>query len=163
MWLAGHEAVARGARVQVHLSRALCIFLSGYQTRPRDPCRPPCRAHGSETIKAEATPPGFFLPVRVLSRLFRRLFLEKLAEAHRSGKLQCLGEHQGLADPNAFTDWLQPLRECEWVVYAQRPFGGPEAVLTYLFSLYPPRGHLQPAAHRPRWARRHLHPEELPH
>jgi Putative transposase/Transposase zinc-binding domain len=76
--------------------------------------------------------PGFFLPVRVLSRLFRRLFLEKLAQAHRSGTLQFFGEHRRLADPKTFTDWLAPLRQCEWVVYAKRPFAGPEAVLAYL-------------------------------
>jgi hypothetical protein len=76
--------------------------------------------------------PGFFLPVRVLSRLFRRLFLEKLGQAHRAGKLQCFGKHASLADPTAFADWLQPLRQCEWVVYAKRPFAGPEAVLAYL-------------------------------
>ena len=76
--------------------------------------------------------PGFFLPVRVLSRVFRRLFLEKLDVAHRAGKLQFFGEHQGLAEANIFADWLQPLRQCEWVVYAKRPFAGPEAVLAYL-------------------------------
>jgi predicted RNA-binding Zn-ribbon protein involved in translation (DUF1610 family) len=76
--------------------------------------------------------PGFFLPVRVLSRLFRRLFLEQLADAHRAGKLQFFGEHAWLAEPKAFTDWLKPLRQCEWVVYAKRPFAGPEAVLAYL-------------------------------
>jgi len=76
--------------------------------------------------------PGFFLPVRVLSRLFRRLFLEKLGDAHRAGKLQFFGEHAWLAEPKAFTDWLKPLRQCEWVVYAKRPFAGPEAVLAYL-------------------------------
>jgi Zn finger protein HypA/HybF involved in hydrogenase expression len=76
--------------------------------------------------------PGFFLPVRVLARLFRRLFLEKLTEAHRAGRLRCFGELAGLADPTAFADWLQPLRRCEWVVYAKRPFAGPEAVLAYL-------------------------------
>ena len=76
--------------------------------------------------------PGFFLPVRVLSRRFRHLFLDKLAEAHRAGKLQFFGEHQGLAEANPFADWLQPLRQCEWVVYAKRPFAGPEAVLAYL-------------------------------
>jgi len=76
--------------------------------------------------------PGFFLPVRVLSRLFRRLFLEKLSEAHRVGKLQFFGEHQLLAEAKTFGDWLQPLRQCEWVVYAKRPFAGPEAVLAYL-------------------------------
>ena len=76
--------------------------------------------------------PGFFLPVRVLSRRFRRRFLEKLGDAHRAGKLQFFGEHQGLAEANIFADWLQPLRQCEWVVYAKRPFAGPEAVLAYL-------------------------------
>jgi len=76
--------------------------------------------------------PGFFLPVRVLSRLFRRLFLEMLGDAHRTGKLQCFGEHRALANEEMFTDWLKPLRQCEWVVYAKRPFAGPEAVLAYL-------------------------------
>jgi hypothetical protein len=76
--------------------------------------------------------PGFFLPVRVLSRLFRRLFLEKLSDTHRAGKLKFFAEHARLADPGAFADWLKPLRHCEWVVYAKRPFAGPEAVLAYL-------------------------------
>jgi hypothetical protein len=76
--------------------------------------------------------PGFFLPVRVLSKLFRRLFLEKLGDAHRAGTLQCFGEHQGLAEAKTFADWLQPLRHCQWVVYAKRPFAGPDAVLAYL-------------------------------
>jgi len=76
--------------------------------------------------------PGFFLPVRVLSRLFRRLFLEQLADAHRAGKLQFFGEHVRLADPTAFAKWLQPLRQCEWIVYAKRPFAGSAAVLAYL-------------------------------
>jgi hypothetical protein len=76
--------------------------------------------------------PGFFLPVRVLSRRFRRLFLEQLWAAYLAGKLQFFGEHQALADPRAFADWLAPLRACEWVVYAKRPFAGPEAVLAYL-------------------------------
>jgi len=75
---------------------------------------------------------GFFLPVRVLSRLFRRLFLEKLSEAHRAGKLQFFGEHQRLAETKTFANWLKPLRQCEWVVYAKRPFAGPKAVLAYL-------------------------------
>jgi len=76
--------------------------------------------------------PGFFLPVRVLSRLFRRRFLEKLGDAHRAGKLQFFGDHRELAKAKAFTDWLKPLRQCEWVVYAKRPFAGPAAVLAYL-------------------------------
>lgn len=76
--------------------------------------------------------PGFFLPVRVLSRLFRRLFCERLAQAHASGELQFFGEHASLADADVFADWMQPLRACEWVVYAKKPFAGPAAVLAYL-------------------------------
>ena len=76
--------------------------------------------------------PGFFLPVRVLSRLFRRLFLEMLAAAHKAGRLNFFGDHAARADTKAFTAFLAPLRRAEWVVYAKRPFGGPEAVLAYL-------------------------------
>jgi hypothetical protein len=76
--------------------------------------------------------PGFFLPVRVLSRLFRRLFLEKLTAAYQAGRLNFFGNQAALADPKAFKDYLAPLRRSEWVVYAKRPFGGPEAVLAYL-------------------------------
>jgi len=76
--------------------------------------------------------PGFFLPVRVLSRLFRRRFLEELAHAHAAKLLRLFGEHAALADAAAFAQWLKPLRQCEWVVYAKRPFAGPEAVLAYL-------------------------------
>jgi hypothetical protein len=76
--------------------------------------------------------PGFFLPVRVLSRLFRRLFLKKLLAAHTAGQLQFFGDHARLASAPAFAAYLAPLRKTEWVVYAQRPFGGPQAVLAYL-------------------------------
>jgi len=75
---------------------------------------------------------GFFLPVRVLSRLFRRLFLEQLSDAHRAGTLQFFGEHQSLNEAKTFADWLKPLRQIDWVVYAKRPFAGPDAVLAYL-------------------------------
>src|ERR1700676_4085554 len=75
---------------------------------------------------------GFFLPVRVLSRLFRRRFLEALADAHRRGQLQFFGEYTGLANAAAFARWLAPLRTCEGVVYAKLPFAGPQAVLEYL-------------------------------
>jgi hypothetical protein len=79
-----------------------------------------------------ACKPGFFLPVRVLSRLFRRRLLEELEQAHRAGQLQFFGEYADLADPKSFANWLAPLRQCEWVVYAKRPFAGPQAVLAYL-------------------------------
>ena len=76
--------------------------------------------------------PGFFLPVRVLSRLFRRLFLEKLVAAHQAGRLHFFGDHAPLVGRDAFAAYLAPLRKCEWVVYAKPPFGGPQAVLAYL-------------------------------
>jgi hypothetical protein len=75
---------------------------------------------------------GFFLPVRVLSRLFRRRFIEEMEKRHRDGQLRFFGEQAGLADPSSFAEWLAPLRQQEWVVYAKRPFAGPEAVLAYL-------------------------------
>jgi hypothetical protein len=76
--------------------------------------------------------PRFFLPVRVLSRLFRRLFLDRLAAAHAEGRLRFFGDLVGLVDRAAFTARLAPLRRREWVVYAKRPFAGPQAVLAYL-------------------------------
>jgi hypothetical protein len=76
--------------------------------------------------------PGFFLAVRVLSRLFRRLFLQKLVATHAAGRLQFFGAHTNLADRDAFARYLAPSRRAEWVVYSKRPFGGPEAVLAYL-------------------------------
>lgn len=79
-----------------------------------------------------ACKPGFFLHVRVLSRLFRRLFIEGLTALHRTGQLAFFGDLKELADAEAFARYLAPLRKTEWVVYAKPPFGGPEAVLTYL-------------------------------
>jgi hypothetical protein len=76
--------------------------------------------------------PGFFLPVRVLSRLFRRLFLEKLVAAHQARELQFFNGHAALANPQDFATFLAPLRNSEWVVYSKRPFGGPKQVLRYL-------------------------------
>ena len=76
--------------------------------------------------------PRFFLPVRVLSRLFRRLFLDKLADAHLEGRLGFFGDLVGLTARSTFTGRLAPLRRREWVVFAKRPFAGPEAVLAYL-------------------------------
>jgi hypothetical protein len=76
--------------------------------------------------------PGFFQHVRVLSRLFRRLFLEGLRALHRAGKLVFFSDLAGLAEAGAFAAWIAPLRKAEWVVYAKPPFGGPEAVLAYL-------------------------------
>jgi hypothetical protein len=79
-----------------------------------------------------ASKPGFFLHVRVLSRLFRRLFIEGLIALHREGELTFFGDLTGLSKPQAFEAYLAQLRKTEWVVYAKPPFGGPEAVLAYL-------------------------------
>lgn len=88
-----------------------------------------------------ACKPGFFLHVRVLSRLFRRLFIEGLLALHRSGELVFFGDLAELSEPQAFTTYLAPLRKIEWVVVAPEarlrhdakpPFGGPEAVIAYL-------------------------------
>jgi hypothetical protein len=76
--------------------------------------------------------PKFFLAVRVLSALFRRLVLEKLTAAHQAGELAFFGKHASLTNARAFAAYLAPLRNSKWVVYCKRPFGGPEKVLRYL-------------------------------
>jgi hypothetical protein len=76
--------------------------------------------------------PGFFLPVRVLSRLFRRLFLESLQNAFEARQLRFFSDLAGLADPTAFSAHLAALKRIEWVVFAKPPFGGPQQVLAYL-------------------------------
>jgi hypothetical protein len=76
--------------------------------------------------------PSFFLLVRVLSRLLRRLFLQGLRDAFDAGKLRFFGDLAGLAEPTVFTARLHELRRINWVVYAKPPFGGPEQVLAYL-------------------------------
>lgn len=95
-----------------------------------------CVIPGGGLTPAEQWQPckrGFFLPVRVLSRLFRRLFLEQLLAMH--SQLKFYGKLAPIADRLAFKHYLTLLRKIEWVVYAKRPFDGPEAVLSYL-SLY---------------------------
>jgi hypothetical protein len=92
-------------------------------------------ADGSRWVSCRA---NFFLAVRVLSRLFRGLFLAKLRAAHQAGRLEFFGTHAHLDDARAFKAYLAPLRKIEWVVYSKRPpgqargLGGPEAVLAYL-------------------------------
>ncbi|HVH73074.1 MAG TPA: IS91 family transposase [Candidatus Dormibacteraeota bacterium] len=76
--------------------------------------------------------PGFFLPVRLLSRLFRRLFLELLEKAFEDGQLKFFSSLQQLQDRRAFLRYLAPLRKNEWVVYAKKPFAGPQQVLDYV-------------------------------
>ena len=108
-----------------------------------------------------ACKPGFFLPVRVLSRLFRRLFLDGLMALHRAGDLAFFGDLEHLVQAGAFAAWLAPFRKSKWVVYSKPPFGGPEAVLAYLSRsraclsqpLHPSSGDLKPSPRQRR--RRH--------
>ena len=93
---------------------------------------PACPGQGSGGKTWVSCRPRFFLSVRVLSRLFRRLVLEKLIAAHEAGDLRFFNDHAALADGAAFKRTLKPLRKTEWVVYAKQPFAGPEAVLAYL-------------------------------
>jgi len=86
-------------------------------------------ADGTEWIACRR---NFFLSVRVLSRLYRRLILEGLAKLHTAGKLHFFGDLAKLVDRDAFNTFLQPLRKIDWVVYAKEPFAGPKAVLAYL-------------------------------
>lgn len=76
--------------------------------------------------------PGFFLPVRVLSRLFRRLFLQALLKAFQNHQLEFFSQLERLKDQTAFRTFLDPLRKSAWVVYAKKPFGGPETAIQYL-------------------------------
>ena len=76
--------------------------------------------------------PDFFLPVRVLSRLFRRLFLESLQHAFDSDKLQFFTTQEPLRDRRAFVQFVDRMKDCDWVVYAKRPFAGPQQVLDYV-------------------------------
>ena len=76
--------------------------------------------------------PNFFLPVRVLSRLFRSRLLQGLKKAHADGRLKFFNDHQDLANKAAFKAYLKPLYKTNWAVFAKEPFAGPKAVLAYL-------------------------------
>jgi hypothetical protein len=93
-----------------------------------------CNAKGVVDARPtwKACRPGFFLPVRMLSRVFRRLYLDALEDAFTLGRLRFPDRQQTLANPPSFAAWLATLRAKEWVVYAKKPFGGPEHVLKYL-------------------------------
>jgi len=102
------------------------------QHHPHIHCLVPGGGLSADGTRWIACRPGFFLPVRVLSRLFRRLFLEHLQAARAAGRLSFFGTLAGLADEAAFARRLAELRRVEWVVYAKRPFAGPAQVLSYL-------------------------------
>lgn len=93
-----------------------------------------CNARGvvNATPAWRSCRPGFFLPVRVLSRVFRGKYLELLADAFKRGQLHFPARLQALADPQRFAAWLRPLYAKDWVLHSKRPFGGPAQVLKYL-------------------------------
>jgi len=119
-----------GARIG--LTAVLHTWGSALTHHPHLHCIVPGGGLSSDGQRWVSCRPRFFLPVRVLSRLFRRLFLDRLAAAHAERRLAFFGELAGLADRAAFAARLAPLRRAAWVVYAKRPFAGPEAVLAYL-------------------------------
>jgi len=102
------------------------------QHHPHIHCVVPGGGPSADGTTWVACRPGFFLPVKVLSRLHRRLFLTLLQAAFDGGRLQFFSDLAPLAEPAAFAAFLKPLRHIPWVVYAKRPFGGPEQVLEYL-------------------------------
>ena len=102
------------------------------QHHPHVHCVVPGGGPSLDGTRRVACRPEFFLPVRVLSRLFRRLFLEQLQAAFEAGGLGFFGALTELAEPVAFARRLRELRRVEWVVYAKPPFGGPAQVLAYL-------------------------------
>lgn len=119
-----------GARIGV--TAVLHTWGQTLQHHPHVHCVVPGGGPSLDRTHWVACRPGFFLPVRVLSRLFRRLFLRHLQSAYDADRLGFFGDLAGLADPAVFTSRLDQLRQTEWVVYAKPPFGGPKQVLAYL-------------------------------
>jgi len=117
---------------EIGLLAVLHTWGQNLQHHPHVHCVVPGGGPSLDATRWIACRPGFFLPVRVLSRLFRRLFLAELDAAFASRRLGFFGELAGLADPAAFARHFTKLRRLEWVVYAKPPFGGPEQVLAYL-------------------------------
>jgi len=122
-----------GARVAV--SAVLHTWGSSMTHHPHVHCIVPGGGLSLDQTRWISCKKGFFLPVRVLSRLFRRLFLEQLIDAHQKGLLEFHGSLKPLNELDAFERYLRPARQVDWVVYAKKPFHGPQAVLKYL-SLY---------------------------
>jgi predicted Zn-ribbon and HTH transcriptional regulator len=138
LFRAAAETLLTIARDPKHLGAEIGFFAvlhtwgQNLQHHPHVHCVVPGGGIGPDHERWISCPPGFFLPVRVLSRVFRRLFLEAVDAAFAEGKLQFFGELESLAVPSAFTQYLAPLRQKEWVVYAKPPFGGPQQALEYL-------------------------------
>jgi hypothetical protein len=117
---------------QIGVTAVLHTWGQTLQHHPHIHCVVPGGGPSLDGMRWVACRPGFFLPVRVLSRLFRRLFLQEMKNAFDAGKLRFFSSLAHLAEPAAFAERLDQLRRIDWVVYAKAPFGGPEQVLAYL-------------------------------
>jgi hypothetical protein len=117
---------------QIGVTAVLHTWGQTLQHHPHIHCVVPGGGPSLDGTRWIACRPGFFLPVRVLSRLFRRLFLQELKNAFDAGKLRFFSSLAHLAEPAVFAERLDQLRRIDWVVYAKAPFGGPEQVLAYL-------------------------------
>ena len=130
--LATIAADPRHLGAKLGMTMVLHTWGQALQHHPHVHCVVPGGGPSPDGTRWVACRPGFFLPVRVLSRLFRRLFLRELENAFGAGKLRFFGKLAKLAEPQAFKRHLGELRRLDWVVYAKPPFGGPEQVLAYL-------------------------------
>jgi hypothetical protein len=130
--LATIAADPRHLGAQLGVTMVLHTWGQTLQHHPHIHCVVPGGGPSLDGTRWVACRPGFFLPVRVLSCLFRRLFQQTLQNAFDAGKLRFFGALTGLAKPTAFVQRLDQLRRRDWVVYAKPPFGGPEQVLAYL-------------------------------
>ena len=130
--LATIAADPRHLGAQLGMTMVLHTWGQTLQHHPHVHCVVPGGGPSLDGTRWVACRPNFFLPVRVLSRLFRRLFLQKLKNAFGAGKLRFFTNLANLAEPQAFARRLRELRRLDWVVYAKPPFGGPEQVLAYL-------------------------------
>src|SRR5438034_1385 len=138
LFRAAAETLATIAADRRHLGAKLGVTMvlhtwgQSLQYHPHVHCIVPGGGPSLDGTRWVACRPGFFLPVRVLSRLFRRLFLQELKNAFAAGKLRFFSNLANLAEPQAFARRLGELRRLDWVVYAKPPFGSPEQVLAYL-------------------------------
>src|SRR6476659_4610360 len=130
--LATIAADPRHLGAQIGVTAVLHPWGQTLQHHPHIHCVVPGGGPSLDGTRWIACRPGFFLPVRVLSRLFRRLFLQGLPDAFDADLLRVFGDLAGLAHPTTLTARLHELRRINWVVYAKPPFGGPEQVLAYL-------------------------------
>jgi hypothetical protein len=117
---------------QIGVTAVLHTWGQTLQHHPHIHCVVPGGRPSLDGTRWIAYRPGYFLPVRVLSRLFRGLFLQNLQDAFDAGKLRLFGKLAGMVEPTVFATRLDQLRRIEWVVYAKPPFGGPKQVLAYL-------------------------------